>query len=373
MRIKSLFLLLFLISSVSEVAAMDMPKRPNKVKPEILRVWGDSINPNKFKKVTTGRSPAKGNLLVVGAQSPMGKLLKPCATLTYKDAIVIDSELLDFSEGRFSYISIFHVRSSIGLNAGDNKWDLLTEEFLKWRPWREGLQDDFDDEEFENFLIDLSHFIKENLAKIDVLTTHEDPGEIVCRHHAIYAAVLFSKIIKRANTAHSGWMPTIQIVKAMKFDHLWHMHGGHAWNLVSVSHQGNTCRWYYDAHNFSLVRIKDDEAAEQHRMLRFSDPEEVVEEDIDLEFTFDWFKYTLERYIDKSGEDSLYNPINQSILKAICGNVLVNKCPTRVTQKVVALKKPVPKSPLAEKNSRKGKRPLEKNMDERNVRRKLFQ
>lgn len=164
----------------------------------------------------------------------------------------MDSQRRNFAEGSFAFISVFAVRCSVSLNAGDGGQEALAKQFFSSSSLPELLQgENFDHEEFENMLIERAHY-------------------------AMVTAVLFSKIMQLFNEKNVSWTAFVQILRAMEFVDNWQIDAGHAWNFISVVHGENLYSWYFDVHNFTLLKVKEHKTPEQHKELNFVEPHETI-------------------------------------------------------------------------------------------------
>lgn len=340
MRINTLLLLLLLSISLSyEAAAMDIP--PATQKAPILRLQGNSLGRIKIQRTQTGHSPKKDAPVIIGYQSPLIKRLKVASTLGNKDSGPIVGQGIDYSKDNHTYVGALSRRTSFAVNANQISWDMLARSFLDEFECLEVLSSPLEVEDFEDFLINLAHFVKEHIAEIQTLATYDlNKGKQVCRHFSTYTAVLFFKIKKIIEeTTECDWPATIDVAKAGRFGYEWEMMGGHAWNFVTYRNNTVLHRFHYDVLNLILVRIDENKRAEHHEALDFKDNLDPQYFNITERSVFGWFKYTVNRYVYGDDKDSIYNAENSEMMAIIVDKILSVKRPDRVTARTVLIEK----------------------------------
>lgn len=319
---------LLIASFASGARAMDEPDLVAPAiltMPDVLMIKGQHTLGQTKKRKRTDLSPAKGEIRIVGIQSPLAKRIKPLALFNQLRAEIITSERKDFSEGCLAYASVLTPSTSLAVNADDEGWQKWAENFIAESGLLDDLIKDFAVEEFENLLVDLAHFLHDKIEKIDnELGLRDISGtELECRHYATYSAVLFSKLAKYIASASVLWTTSIQVLRATKLDDQWKGLEGHAWNLVTVRHEKNTYQWHFDAFRFALVRIENEKTDDETILVKFEDSQDYDESKLINNASHSgWVSYTMDKCININKKDSLYNAKNEILLDAICDNFL---------------------------------------------------
>lgn len=306
MKNNNLFLLVFLCCLASSSAFSTRYRENSKT----LTVKATRKLSKRHQGEPTGFSPKKAKPKWIALDSPLKKKLKIKAKVDNEEATVIDGTKTDFSSGTWCFVDPYVPSSSLAVSADFEGWEDLVQKYKKEFPWDDELIDHFNREQFEEFLVNLAHFIHDNILNIDkfaIRSAYEEGP--VCRHFATYTAVLFSKLL---NNFSPKWHAFIQLVGANIVESdISFKEDGHAWNLVSVLHGENIYYWLYDVLHHTIVPLDSKSRLSKLKKHVFLNREKVKVKNIKKDSLFyNTVSLTLDRFNIVEWRNSIYSDDN---------------------------------------------------------------